>query len=372
MAPRWAYIVVGLASGAGPNAQAASPPSISVTSYNCAGVDPRTLARAKAKVTRIYRDENITVTWMDPGAAKPTGSFAIQLVIRRTAVKVAGPAMGTAIGGTHETGGLAFIDYDRALQSSHKNEQDVATLVGYAIAHEMGHLLLPYPAHSSSGIMRPAWNGDDLRQIATGTLRFTAVQADMIRAKVSECCTAASTGAGSHLRGIRTLEPSVSAIVHEGQRGSATFAALIERIEQSDTLVYIVRVHTLPHRMEGSLVHEPAYSGARYLKIALAMGTPSERLIAVVAHELQHVCEVLDAGVSTDGAALDALFARIGTRQLGTDAGEQYETAAAQEVEKIVIRDLSATKRGDRRDRHCYSLRSAASGFMRTAARAGR
>ena len=81
------------------------------------------------------------------------------------------------------------------------------------------------------------------------------------------------------------------------------------------------------------------------------MGTPSDRMIVVVAHELQHVREVLDAGISTDGAALDALFARIGTRQRGTDTGEQYETAAAQQVQHAVNRELSTTTRGDRRPR---------------------
>jgi len=162
--------------------------------------------------------------------------------------------------------------------------------------------------------------------------------------------TATQTGPAPFLR-IRTLEPSVLAIVREGQRRSPTFAALIERIERSDTWVYIVRVYTLPHRMEGSLVHEHAYSAARYLRIALAMGTPSDRMIVVVAHELQHVREVLDAGISTDGAALDALFARIGTRQRGTDTGEQYETAAAQQVQHAVNRELSTTTRGDRRPR---------------------
>jgi hypothetical protein len=65
---------------------------------------------------------------------------------------------------------------------------------------------------------------------------------------------ATQTDASQFLR-IRTLEPGVLAIVQEGRRRSPTFAALVERIERSDTWVYIVRVHTLPHRMEGSLVH---------------------------------------------------------------------------------------------------------------------
>jgi hypothetical protein len=38
--------------------------------------------------------------------------------------------------------------------------------------------------------MRPQWDADDLRHIASGSLKFTAVQAKAIRAKVSTCCTA--------------------------------------------------------------------------------------------------------------------------------------------------------------------------------------
>jgi hypothetical protein len=73
--------------------------------------------------------------------------------------------------------------------------------------------------------------------------------------------------------------------------------------------------------MEGCLVHEGSPATVGYLRILLAMGTPRERLIVVAAHEPQHVREVLDAGISTDQAALDALFRRIGTPQLGSVRG---------------------------------------------------
>jgi hypothetical protein len=81
------------------------------------------------------------------------------------------------------------------LRSAHEREQDVARLLGFAIAHEMGHLLLP-AGHSPSGIMRPDWNGDDLRHIASGSLQFTPAQANAIRAKVSDCCAATADGTG--------------------------------------------------------------------------------------------------------------------------------------------------------------------------------
>jgi hypothetical protein len=72
-------------------------------------------------------------------------------------------------------------------------------VLAYVMAHEMGHLLLPPGAHSPSGIMRPDWDGDDLRHIASGSLQFTPAQANAIRAKASECraATAAATNASS-------------------------------------------------------------------------------------------------------------------------------------------------------------------------------
>jgi hypothetical protein len=61
----------------------------------------------------------------------------------------------------------------------------VATLLGYAMAHEMGHLLMPYPSHAATGIMHTDWDGADFVQMSGGTLGFTSGQASAIRAKAS-------------------------------------------------------------------------------------------------------------------------------------------------------------------------------------------
>jgi hypothetical protein len=192
MATRWAHVVVGttLALGLTAEAWAFGSPSIAVVMYSQAGIPADTLAHARSEVARIYGDAGILVTWMDPTVAEPAGPFAIQLLLRRQPVGGSGSIMGTTIGDAHETSGTALIFYDRVLRTAHERQQDVSRVLAYAIAHEMGHLLLPHPAHSSSGIMRPHWDGDDLRHIASGSLQFTAVQANAIRTKVSGCCTA--------------------------------------------------------------------------------------------------------------------------------------------------------------------------------------
>jgi hypothetical protein len=93
--------------------------------------------------------------------------------------------MGTTLGDEHEMGRAAYGFKDRALQIAHKRHQDVAQVLAYAIAHELGHVLLPRPAHTDKGIMRAEWNGDDLRHIAIDGLRFTPAQATQMRSKLA-------------------------------------------------------------------------------------------------------------------------------------------------------------------------------------------
>jgi len=120
-----------------------------------------TLSRAKQDVSRICRQAGIDVTWINAPDTNPAASFAIQIMIRRRPVdgstSASGSAMGTSLGDTHDVGGSAFVFRDRVTHVAHARQQDVARVLGYAMAHEMGHLRLPYPAHSTNGIMRAQW-----------------------------------------------------------------------------------------------------------------------------------------------------------------------------------------------------------------------
>jgi hypothetical protein len=65
----------------------------------------------------------------------------------------------------------------------------LADILAVAIAHEIGHGLLPPPAHSPTGIMRAAWEGDDIRHALDGPIEFTPTQAETIRRRAMACCT---------------------------------------------------------------------------------------------------------------------------------------------------------------------------------------
>jgi hypothetical protein len=171
---------------------------ITVRVYDYTAVPDAMLSRAKEDVSRIYRQAGIDITWIDAPDTNPAAAFAIQIMIRRRSVgstSASGSVMGSSIGDTHDVGGSAFVFRDRVTHVAHERQQDVARVLGYAMAHEMGHLLLPYPAHSTNGIMRAEWDGDDLRHIANGSMLFTPAQTALIRARAAGCCDAQRIGA---------------------------------------------------------------------------------------------------------------------------------------------------------------------------------
>jgi hypothetical protein len=61
-----------------------------------------------------------------------------------------------------------------------------ASLLGVVIAHEIGHLLLPYGSHSASGLMQGDWDSRQFLLARTRRLWFTAQQAELIRAHLMD------------------------------------------------------------------------------------------------------------------------------------------------------------------------------------------
>jgi hypothetical protein len=54
-------------------------------------------------------------------------------------------------------------------------------VMGLVMAHEIGHLLLPY-GHSRTGLMRPSWDIGDLQSTHNRShFAFTPEEADIIR-----------------------------------------------------------------------------------------------------------------------------------------------------------------------------------------------
>jgi len=85
------------------------------------------------------------------------------------------PASGT------DGGRFAYVLNHRVDEVSAGYRSAKTIVLGAALAHEMGHLLLPSKPHSSSGLMREKWGQSDFRDASRGELLFTPEQARVMR-----------------------------------------------------------------------------------------------------------------------------------------------------------------------------------------------
>ena len=92
-----------------------------------------------------------------------------------------------------------FNDHIRAEAASRNQEH--ADILGHAIAHEIGHVLLRSSAHDGLGLMAGVWTSREYAWIATGSMFFSADQSKKIRASISGSgCPATGDAARVHAR----------------------------------------------------------------------------------------------------------------------------------------------------------------------------
>ena len=79
------------------------------------------------------------------------------------------------------SGEMATIFHEQVRAVARRSGVDDATLLGRAVAHEVGHLLLRAREHSASGIMRGAWSLDELTTDRTEDWQFAPTDRERIQ-----------------------------------------------------------------------------------------------------------------------------------------------------------------------------------------------
>ena len=83
-----------------------------------------------------------------------------------------------------QSGVLATIYLDRVDLLARLAGGGLSALLGRAIAHEIGHLLLASNAHGTSGLMRPIWSADEVRRGRAADWTFNEREAAAIRTRL--------------------------------------------------------------------------------------------------------------------------------------------------------------------------------------------
>ena len=183
-------------------AQSSEPsrPTVMVRSYNNFGVPAEELQIARGLAERILRDAGIEVTWIacwfrdrEPADAsrrcrQPLDSS--DLVLRLQAGQ---PAAGTKfvsmgfslVGSGPNPAFLSTIFVDLVQSVARGAAIDPRQVLGLAIAHEIGHLLLNTNSHATTGLMRAGWSRAELRHNVSSDWRFLDTEAATMRAAIA-------------------------------------------------------------------------------------------------------------------------------------------------------------------------------------------
>lgn len=173
-------------------------PVIRVGIYDYAGIDRRMLRSAEGQAAALFAMAGVRIVWLEclPKTAPvqlasnaPAPDFSVR-ILRGSAFSQRRQDAGVEVMGESiipvgvegpVAGGIANIFYNRVNEVSSESGLFANAVLGEAIAHELGHLMLG-PQHSHRGIMKVRWTSCDRELIAHCELRFLSSQAVELQA----------------------------------------------------------------------------------------------------------------------------------------------------------------------------------------------
>jgi hypothetical protein len=167
--------------------------------YDRAHVGSKTLIHAERLASQIFERAGVETQWTtqsvsdraallnafsaatDKGCAQPLDSAILRLEILPHAPPGFSPqALGYALP-CAKSGVQATVYADRVETVSRASLAMFYRVLGHALAHEIGHVLLRSRGHDETGLMKGVWAKSDWQRAAVSTLPFTKAQARVMR-----------------------------------------------------------------------------------------------------------------------------------------------------------------------------------------------
>jgi hypothetical protein len=180
---------------------------ITIRIHDYAHANPSVLSRGERAVDDILQQAGVAAVWIDCSVDLPNAGdarcsrpvspvdFVLNLLPRSKSDRLRRPA--GVLGFAAEASGRGFgfitsIFYDVVKDCATQRQEDFGELLGDAIAHELGHLLLGTNSHSSRGLMCAFWSGNQLRIAAQRGLAFSDTETQRIQAAMTARVLAAT------------------------------------------------------------------------------------------------------------------------------------------------------------------------------------
>jgi hypothetical protein len=173
--------------------------SVCIRIYDLPHVPRKTISLATIQTEKIFRRAGIRIVWEEPptdaleahwldlgnsSPARLTSSDRPCLVLRLiqpTPAVILPGALGFAVP-LGRSGIHVELFWDRIKSEARQMGVDPILVLAYAMAHEVGHVLLRSSPHSRAGIMQGRWDTETWRLVSFGMLAFLPEEAATMRA----------------------------------------------------------------------------------------------------------------------------------------------------------------------------------------------
>ncbi len=152
----------------------------------------------KEKVVEIFAQSWIQVSWTGcirngeaTGDSRCTAPRSANEVYVRIVVGEVGRENALdpgALGFAAPGGSLVTVFYRSAEKLSGPGRANIGQVLGYAVAHEVGHIILGAGAHTTRGLMQARWTKKTATEMLHGLLGFSRQQAELLKAHFLNQC----------------------------------------------------------------------------------------------------------------------------------------------------------------------------------------
>ena len=195
---------------------------VTIRLYDTSGMTAADLRSAMLTADAALRSGAVASAWVvcpPPGAAPapnssgctglPHESDLLMRIVRAPAAVISADTLGfAAVDPTAGRGTLATVFADRIVRLAARSGIDGGTLVGYAMAHEIGHLLLGTDAHAPRGLMRAAWTLPEISRRMPKDWRFSHEDAGRIVSATRRTATARASQQTARAGGSTRNDPA--------------------------------------------------------------------------------------------------------------------------------------------------------------------
>jgi hypothetical protein len=181
-----------------PAVVAAQPnrPAVLVMLQNDANAPSELVERAKAEVTRLFGLIDIDIAWVIDVPKPGTRLRVVSITTWEPSDQNVQPSvLGYTQTAPEKRGVRGYVFWRRVELTSLTFTARLDRLLAVAIAHEVGHMLLPDGKHAKTGLMRAPWDAGHFRAASAGLLTFSSDSAVLIereRAKERASISAAN------------------------------------------------------------------------------------------------------------------------------------------------------------------------------------